>query len=260
MLTKTKTRFVFRLATVAAVLLTSVVGGRADDGDARTLVERVRDAVPSTPLLAKATMTSDRGWTRDLELCHKRLNGDIDASYMEVTAPMDLKDTRFLVFDHKNGRDEEWIYVPQARRSIQVGAQTRKQAFLGSEFFVGDFVQPDLDGFTYRFAGEEDVGGRHCKLVEAVPKNPSDEIYSKTVFAIDPADLVIVRTQFFDDKGKLLKVWTIDKLEKIDGVWTPVLQTMENVQENHWSKLQLSEIKYNAELPDDTFNKSHLTR
>src|SRR5262249_32938470 len=103
-----KARFVVSLASLAAVLLALAVGGRAEDGEARDLMQRVRDAVPGAPLLAKATMTSDRGWTRELELSHKRLNNDIDASYMEVTAPMDLKDTRFLVFDHKVGRDEQW--------------------------------------------------------------------------------------------------------------------------------------------------------
>jgi len=255
-----KMRLVHGAAALTVVLLMSAAGARADDSAARDLVQKVRDALPTVPFMAKGKMTSDRGWTRELELSHKHLNNDIDASYMEVTAPMDLKDTRFLVFDHKVGRDEQWIFVPQAKRSIQVGGQTRKQAFLGSEFYVGDFVQPDVDSFTYRFVGEEDIGGRHCKLVEAVPKTPGDEMYSKAVTAIDPADLVIVRTQFFDDKGQLLKVWTVDKLEKIDGIWTPVLQTMQNVQEKHWSKLEMSDIKYNAQLPDDTFNKSHLIR
>ena len=254
------TRLGIRAAAPIAVLLMGAVGTHADDTSARDLVQKVRDAVPAAPFIAHGTMTSDRGWTREMQLSHKHLNNDIDASYMEVTAPMDLKDTRFLVFDHKVGRDEQWIFVPQAKRSIQVGSQTRKQAFLGSEFYVGDFVQPDIDSFTYRFVGDEDVGGRHCKLVEAVPKNPADEMYSKAITAIDPADLVVVRTQFFDDAGKLLKVWTINKLEKIDGTWTPVLQTMENVQEKHWSKLQLSDIKYNADLPEETFNKSYLTR
>src|SRR5438477_563502 len=110
-----KMTFVCRAACLGAVLLTVTVVGRADDGDAHGLVQRVRDSLPTAPFVAKAKMTSDRGWTRELELSHKHLNNDVDASYMEVTAPMDLKDTRFLVYDHKVGRDEQWIYVPQAK-------------------------------------------------------------------------------------------------------------------------------------------------
>jgi len=231
---------------------------RAQDG-ARDLVQKVLDAAPKVPLVAKWKLSSDRGWVRDLELSHKHLK-DVDASYLEVTAPMDLKDTRFLLFDRVVGRDEQYIYVPASKRSIQVGGQTRKQPFLGSEFAVGDMVQPELDAFTYRFVGEEDVGGRHCKLVESVPKTPADAMYSKTITAIDPTDLLILRTQFFDDSGKLLKVWTVEKLEKVDGNWTPLQQTMTNVQDNHWSRIDLSEVKYNAQMPDEIFNKSYLIR
>jgi negative regulator of sigma E activity len=247
-------------AAVVAMLVAAAAAGHAQDGGAHDLLKRVRDAAPKVPFTAKATMTSDRGWTREMELSHQQLDGNTEASYIEVVAPMDLKDTRFLVFDHTDGRDEQFMYVPAAKRSIQVGAQTRKQEFLGSEFYIGDLVQPNLDAFTYTFVGEEDVGQRHCKLVQAVPKEPADELYSKSIFAIDPNDLLIMRSQFFDDKGKLLKVWTLQKVEKIDGFWTPVLQEMVNVPDKHWSRLEMKEIKYNAKLPDTVFNKSYLIR
>jgi hypothetical protein len=255
-----KVTLLSKVTTLVAMLVAMTMAARADEGSALDLMKRVRDAAPKVAFFAKGKLSSDRGWVRELELSHKHLSNDVDASYMEVTAPMDLKDTRFLVFDHATGRDEQFIYVPAAKRSIQVGGQTRKQAFLGSEFYVGDFVQPDLEAFAYKFVGEEDVGGRHCKLVEAVPKTPADELYSKTVVAIDPTDLLVMRTQFFDDKGQLLKVWTMEKIEKIDGFWTPVQQHMLNAQDKHWSRLEMSEVKYNAPLLNEIFNKSYLIR
>ena len=111
--------------TFGVLLMTLGTAAHADE-DARALVKRVLDAVPNTPFTAKATLTSDRGWVRELELSHKRV-GDVDAAYMEVTSPMDLKDTRFLLFDRVTGRDEQYIYVPtaQARRA---GEQRDAQA------------------------------------------------------------------------------------------------------------------------------------
>ena len=250
-----------RRAAAMLVMTAVVLGGSAAAGDSAAfdLVKRVRDAVPKVAFAAKATLSSDRGWVRELELSHKQLN-DVGASYLEVTAPMDLKDTRFLLLDRETGRDDQFIYVPSAKRSIQVGAQTRKQAFLGSEFYVGDLVQPELDRFAYDFVGEENVNGRQCKLVQSSPKAPADEIYGKSILAIDPNDLLVMKTQLFDQGGKLQKVWTIDKIEKVDGYWTPLVQRMVDVNENHWSKLELSGIKYNAPLSDDMFTRSYLTR
>ncbi len=96
--------------------------------------------------------------------------------------------------------------------------------------------------------------------MEATPKVPEEELYGKSVFAIDPQERVLMRTQFFDAHGKLLKVWTVDQLEKIDGVLTPRKQTMKNVQEGTESTLEINEIEYNADIPDDLFQRSQLGR
>jgi len=244
---------------LGAAFWLAAAGVFAEEESARDLVKRVLDAVPKVPLTAKAALTSDRGWVRDLALSRAFVNG-ADASYLEVTSPLDLKDTRFLLFDRAEGRDEQFMYVPTVKRAMQVSDETRKQPFLGSDFYISDMVRPELGAFSYRFAGEEDVASRHCRLVEAVPRQPENELYGKTISAIDPADLLVVRVQFFDPKGKPLKLWTLEKVEKIEGMWTPLVQRMESIQEKHESRLTLTEVKYNVELPNDIFNRTHLTR
>lgn len=231
----------------------------AEGDDAHDLVKRVLEAVPKVSLTAQAQLTSDRGWVRELSLSRAFVN-DADASYLEVTAPLDLKDTRFLLFDRASGRDEQFMYVPAVKRAMQISDATRKQPFLGSDFNVSDMVRPELDAFTYRFVGDENVAGRATRLVEAVPKHPEHELYSKTIAAIDPADLLVMRVQFFDAKGALLKVWTLEKVEKVDGNWTPLVQKMEHVQDKHESRLTLIGVQYNASLPTEIFNRAYLTR
>lgn len=241
------------LVCVASVAL-------AEANDARELVMKVLEARPRTSFIAQATLRSEsRGWTRELTLRYKRL-GDVDASYLEVTDPLDVKGTRFLLLDRKRGTDEQYIYVPAMGRTLQVSESSRRQPFLGSDFYVSDMVRPDPDAYDYTLIGEEEVGGRACKLVQSTPKEPEKELYGKSVFAIDPQEPALMRTQFFDKHGKLLKVWTVDELEKIDGVLTPRRQTMRNVQEGTESTLQINEIQYNAGIPDDLFQRSQLGR
>ncbi len=246
------------VASVAVVFFVAAAP-RAEDDGARDLVKRVLDAVPKVPLTAKATLTSDRGWVRELALSRAFVN-DADASYLEVTAPLDLKDTRFLLFDRTQGRDEQFMYIPTVKRAMQISDETRKQPFLGSDFYVSDMVRPELDAFAYRFVGEEKIGERATRLVEAVPKDPERELYGKTVSAVDPTDLLVLRVQFFDDKGTPVKVWTLEKVEKVDGIWTPLIQRMQALQDKHESRFTLTEVKYNADLPRDIFNRSYLTR
>lgn len=249
------------VAVLASLVL--VVAGAASpcrgEDDARALVKRMLDAVPKMPLTAKATLTSDRGWVRELELSRAFVNG-ADTSYLEVTSPLDMKDTRFLLFDRAEGRDQQFMYTPAVKRAMQIADETRKQPFLGSDFYVSDMVRPELDAFTYRFVGEEKIGERTAKLVEAVPKDLEHELYAKTISAIDPTDLLALRVQFFDEKGSPLKVWTLEKVEKIDGQWTPLVQRMESLQEHHESRLTLTEVHYNTELRMDIFSRTYLTR
>jgi hypothetical protein len=248
------------MVLVAVALAAGVAGARAEGDDAaRDLLRRVLEAAPSVPFVAKMTLSLDGGITRELELRHKRI-GDARASYLEVTAPLNLKDTRFLFFERTAGADEQFIYIPAMKRTTQVSEDARKQPFLGSEYYVSDLVTPDLDAFAYTLAGEETVGGRACTLVASVPKNPAGELYGKIVFAIDPKDLLVVRADFFDLKSKPLKRWTADVIEKIDGIWTPREQRMANLQEKAESRLAITEIRYNAAVSDDVFKRAYLAR
>ena len=250
---------VARIAVLVVLAMASAGAPARADDDPHALVQRVLESVPKVPLAAHATLTSDRGWVRELALS-RAFVGDADASYLEVTAPMDLKDTRFLLFDRAAGRDEQFMYVPQVKRAMQISDETRKQPFLGSDFYVSDMVRPELDAYDYTFVGDEKIGERATRLVQAVPKKPEGALYSKTVSAIDPADLLVLRVQFYDPKGALQKVWTLEKVEKVDGIWTPLVQRMANLQEKHESTITLADVKYHAEIPPDTFNRSYLTR
>ncbi len=251
-------RFREVIAGVAIVLALRAAAYAADD-PGRQLIQRVIDAVPKVSLQANITLASDGGNVRVLDLQRKPTK-DGDASYLEVSAPQNLENTRFLFLERGPEGSLQYVYTPSFGRTVRVGGDARKQSFLGSEFYVSDLIMPDLDAFDFSITGEEEVGGRKCELVASVPRNPADEPYSKVVMAVDPADLLIMRTQFFDPKGKLLKLWTVEKVEKVDGYWTPLLHSVANVQDNTRSKLEISEIRYNVDIPDEVFTKPHLER
>lgn len=245
--------------TGIAVVLAMRAGASADESPGRVLIQKVIDAIPKVSLSAMMTLSSEGGVVRTLDLKRKPTK-DGDASYLEVSTPQSLKNTRFLFIERGPEGSLQYIYTPSFGRSVRVGGDARKQSFLGSEFYVSDLIMPDLNAFSFSITGDEEVGGRKCRLVESVPKNPADEPYSKVVMAVDPTDLLIMRTQFFDPKGKLLKVWTIDRIEKVEGYWTPRLHTIANVQDNTRSKLEIDEVKYNADIPNETFTKPYLER
>lgn len=247
------------VALALAALACGVSTAVAAAGDAGALVKQAVDALPKKPFTAKLKLKPASQPERDLTLDHK-LVGGARASYLEVTAPDALSGIRFLFLEHPNGQPEQFIKIAAARNAVQVKDQVRKQPFLESDFYVSDLVDPPVDAYTYKFVGEEELLGRKTKLVEAVPKDSANEIYGKTVIAIDPTDLLILKRSFYDLKGNLLKVWTIDEVEKVDGVWTMRAQTMTTVPDKTTSTLKTPEIRYDVELSDSIFTPDHLRR
>jgi hypothetical protein len=233
---------------------------QAADDDARGLMQRVVDAMPDVPFVAKMKLTTPGKLEREFTSYSMPLSDILDGRYMEVTAPFDVKDVRYLFYERSKGNDEQFTYLPLLRRVIRLSEKTRREPFLGSTFYVNDMIAPSIDDFTYRFVGEEEIRQRRCRLIESLPRNPKREMYGKTVFAVDPSDLVILRFQLFDQEMKPAKVLTTERLEKVDGFWTPLLQRMEDQRDDTESLLETVEITYRAPIGDESFDLAYIGR
>jgi len=233
---------------------------RADeDADAKGLVTKVVAAIPKNSFTSKLTLSSADFSPRELQMSRKYIEG-AHGSYLEVIAPDELEGIRFLFLERANQANEQYVKVKASRNPVRVQEGVRTQPFLGSAFYVSDLVLPEVDNYTYKYLGKDVVGGRSVNLVEMTPKDPAKEVYAKTVLALDPKDLLILRREFFDKNGDKVKVWTIDKVEQIDGIWTLTGQEMQDLKSKTKSRLDVSDVKYNAELPDVMFTPKYLTR
>jgi hypothetical protein len=246
-------------AGILVCLLLVTAPAFAAEDSARDLVSAVLNAIPKASFTAKLRLSSASFETRELEMSRK-IVGDAHGSYLEVAAPSMLEGIRFLFLERPGGPSAQYIKVAASRTSVRVSDEVRRQPFLGSTFYVSDLVMPEIDRFTYAFAGETELLGRKCRLVEMEPKAPAEEVYPRTVLALDPSDRIILRREFFDRDDKLFKVWTIDKVEKIDGFWTLTGQEMANVQDGGKSRLDIAHITYNVDLPDRMFTPKYLLR
>lgn len=244
---------------VGALALVYAAAAHADDADAKALVTRVVEAIPKQPFVAKVTVSSPDFTPRELQMNRKYVGGT-HGSYLEVTGPDDLEGIRFLFLERAHEPNEQYIKVKASRNAVRVSDEIRKQPFLSSTFYVSDLVMPEIDDYTYRYVGKDVIDGRSVTLVEMTPKDPKKDIYSKTILALDPKDLLVLRREFYDAKGDKIKLWTIDKVERIDGIWTLTGQEMKNLKDNTRSRLDVSDIKYNAELPDVMFTPKYLLR
>jgi hypothetical protein len=243
----------------AALWITAAPAAAADDAEARLLVQKTLEALPNVPFTAQVRMTGDVRGERKLLFHHKVIEG-ARATYLEVVAPEFLVGMRFLFRERIGRPPEQHMRYVASRMPVLIASEARAEPFLGSTFYLLDLVEPDLNSFDYRFVGTDTVAGRSCKLVESLPKSPEKEVYGKTIHAIDPKDLIVLRRKLFDKKGQPLKEWSGTKIEKVDGHWTVLDQRMKNLPREMESRIEITEIKYGAEIPEAVFSTDYLVR
>lgn len=253
-------KIVKALGLVCLAMGLSTGPARADsDADARELVRKVLDALPKDSFEARMTVSSGDFEPRELRMVRHYIDG-AHGTYLEVSSPDELEGIRFLFLEHPGKPNEQFIKIKASRTAIQVSEEVRRQPFLGSTFYVSDLVMPNLDDYSYKYVGKDVVGDRTVTLVEMTPKDPEADIYSKTIAALDPNDLLVLRREYFDKDGEKIKVWTVDKIDKIKDTLSPMGQKMVDLRTGDTSRLDVGKVDFDTEVTDASFKPKYLLR
>ncbi|NOZ03009.1 MAG: outer membrane lipoprotein-sorting protein [FCB group bacterium] len=180
-------------------------------------------------------------------------------SLLRFLKPPDVRGIGFLNWNYRNGKDEQWLFLPALGRVKRIAGRDRSGSFMGTDFTYEDLSSRNIDDDDYTLVGEDTLSGLPCYVVAGIPKNKKS-IYSKRVAWIDKNNWLIKKIEFYDRKGKLLKVLTIPRHEKKGLYWLVPEMTMENVQTKHRTIMEMSAVKFDTGLKDEYFTERFLMR
>jgi hypothetical protein len=184
-------------------------------------------------------------------------------------APENLRDTALLTVDHtERGRDDDqWLYLPAARKVRRISATDRGEAFLGSDLSYEDVKLETRVGLEdYRWTtqpGEEIVDGHACLLLEAVPvdERTARELgYGRVLLRVDPELWIVRRAEYWDPGGRPLKTAALGEIRLVDGIWTVHRVEMTNARTGHRTVLTFHDVDYASPVDDDLFTERALER
>src|SRR5688572_16112108 len=132
-------------------------------------------------------------------------NGRVAKTLIRFLDPPDTKGTALLTHEKKSGEENRWLFLSETKQVKQIAGASKSSSFKGSEFSYEDLAIDTLDKYEYQLIGEKAVEGRAAFQVEAKPKF-ADSGYSKLVTYYDKEHSYVVRTEFYDKAGQLLKV------------------------------------------------------
>ena len=194
--------------------------------------------------------------------------GEDEQSILFFLSPADVEDTGFLTYDYDDPErdDDQWLYLPALSRTKRIASSDKSGAFMGSDFSYADMTDRPVDEYAYTLVGEGEVDGHPVWQIESVPttEREKDETgYEKLVQFVRKDNYVVVRSVAFVKKGKRLKYFEVEKLDRIDGIWVATEMTMttkKGKQTLHRTVLRSSDVRFGQDLPEDLFTVRRLEK
>jgi outer membrane lipoprotein-sorting protein len=179
---------------------------------------------------------------------------------MFFMSPADVKNTSFMNWSYDSDKpDDQWIYLPALKKIKRISSDSKSDYFMGSDFTYDDLGDRKLDADVHKLLREETVNGIACYVVESASKD-EDYMYSRTVTWIRKDNFVGVKREFYDEDDELLKTLTIKDVKEISGIWVITRSEMHNVQKNHKTIMELSDVKINTGVSASMFSERMMMR
>jgi len=198
----------------------------------------------------------------------RKYYGDEKRSVIFYLQPKNVKDTAFLTYDYPKAAvdDDQWLYLPAMRKVRRISASDRGDYFLGTDFTYEDIKlesKVSIEDYTRKTIGEDEVDGRHCYVVEALPvddETAKELGYGRVEQCVDDKIWMVRRSRIWDTRGKLLKTIDTKDIRQVQGIWTQHRLEVENHKTGHRTVFTFSEIDYAKGVSDGVFTQKSIRR
>jgi len=188
------------------------------------------------------------------------VKGDGDKTLIIFDDPKDVKGTASMNYTHKEGPDDQWLYLPAIKRVKYISSTNKSGPFMGSEFSFEDLSSQEVEKYTYKYYKEETLNGIATYVVERYPVDPKSG-YTRQVVWFNKDNYRVEKIVFYDRKNALLKTLRFKDYKQYAGkFWRPTVMLMVNHQNGKETKLIFKNYKFKIGLTDDDFTQNSLKR
>jgi len=256
------------IATIALSLLALLPApARADDPAAREIMERQKKLHETSSETSTVVMLLvDKGGhkkQREIKSWNKTMADGLSRSLMVFSAPQDLAGTALLSWELENQQAKQWLFMPATGKLQRVAASSKADYFMGTDFTYEDMEPDDLNQFDMALTGSVELDGQDCHVIEVTPATEAkrkESGYGKRVFTVRKDITFTVKIEYFDPRGRLLKVQTARDLENVRAdMWMARKTLMDNLREKHKTLMGLVSRDVDAAIDDEVFNEHFVT-
>jgi len=201
--------------------------------------------------------------SRDMERFKKTDAEDLTKSLVVFKSPTNIKGTALLSHEQADRGDDQWLYVPELRKTQRIAPSGKKNYFMGTDFTFADMENENLNQNEYTCEKEGKCGGSTCFIIEAKPKSPTiarSTGYSKRKLWVRTDNYTTLRVKYYDRKEAELKTLTNSRWKKYGKTaWRPQLSVMER-SGLHKTEIETIERKVDTPVQDLYFQERYLLK
>ncbi len=253
--------------TIMLLILIVMIGGQssyAGDNQAMEIMKKSHLAMfyaaDDGIAEVKMTITNSRGKERIREFAMLRLDiedGGKQMYYTYFRKPHDVSRLTFMVHKIPEASDNRWLYVPSVDLVKRISADDKGSSFVGSDFTYEDVSGRHWSEDNHKILKEDKLDDNDVYIIESTPIEKYKG-FSRKVSYIDKGHYLPLKEEYYNKKNELVRVYTAEKIEEIDGIITPTIRKMENVKKKQYTMVEFTEIKFNIGVEEDIFSERYL--
>jgi outer membrane lipoprotein-sorting protein len=245
-------------AVLAAFVCTASVYAQ----DAAAIVKASRDRIKADTVSTRSRMviSAKDGKTSERLIDQYSKDGQDGSRTMIVfQSPASVAGTRFLTMENKNGKNDQWIFLPSLGKVRRIDSSEGSGSFMGTDLSYDDIASSSRESSldTHRLLKEENLNGAVCYVIESVPRDSSYQ-YGKMIQWIDKANGISYRIELYDKKGALAKTLESSAVKNFQGRLTPTLTKMTTVAAGTSTTITIEILKYDDPIPEGVFTARYL--
>lgn len=252
-----------------AALVTASAAAQAESPSADEIVRQARERDDGHSFMSEVSLIlhDKKGNTRVRTFTYLQKDyPEGDRFSMFFTSPNDVRDVAFHIENPQEvlgKEDSQWMYLPVSRQTRRISTTDKRGSFMGSEYSYADLDKIRVNDYRQTLLGEEQIQGRDCHVIEREPASPqvlTKTGYNKLKVWIDKQNHLVMRQDFFDVKGVLIKQMRTLKVAKVDGIDSIMLSETEHFIDGTRSEMRFDRLQYNVELDDRLFTQGAIRR
>jgi outer membrane lipoprotein-sorting protein len=255
------------LVTAPASGETGSVDAVPQAGGMQEVQDCVQKNLPATSSLQTVEMRSkDRtGSERVLggEVKWKRLADGNSAWLMLLDQPPDVHGSAYLMIAKEAG-EQMWVYLPELKRARRIHPNTVAGSLFGTDFSYEDVKYLQRISSQSDAQRQPDVAedGRKLYVVQVTPPPEEGSAYERVVGFVDQSSCVPVRIEFYEKGGAQVKTLSVDpdSVRREGTSWVPRSVSIRDLRNESETRLVVSQVKLDADLPDRLFSVTALER